>query len=185
MAAGDPTPAEIGHAISDLLLEQEIVTMATVASDGSPSASVMHIAADGFRVYLHTFVRTRKYGEMLADPRVSYAASHLPVGGYDEREKTRSLQVKGRAVLVDDLGEIEHAIELSRAQFPWADRSGLYNKAKLPADSQQIFFRIDPDEAVWADNRIRMRWRVVVDFARDGSQITAVRPYGELLAARG
>lgn len=184
MAAHEPTSAEIGHAISELLREQEIVTMATVASGGSPSASVMHIAADGFRVYMHTFVKTRKYGEMLADPRVSYAASHLPAGGFDEREQTRSLQVKGRAVLVDDLAEIEHAIELSRAQFPWADRSGLYNKAKLPVDSQQIFFRIDPDEAVWADNRIRMRWRVVVDFARDSSEITAVRPYGELLAAR-
>ena len=55
----------------------------------------------------------------------------------------------------------------------------------MPADSQQIFFRIDPDEAVWADNRIRMRWRVVVDFARDGAQITGVRPYGDLLALRG
>lgn len=185
MAAQDLPPAEIGLAIAELLREEEIVTLATMASDGSPSASVMHIAADGFRVYMHTFVRTRKYGEMLVNPRVSYAASHLPARGYDERELTRSLQVKGRAVLVEDLGEIEHAIELSRAQFPWADRSGLYTKAKLPGESQQIFFRIDPDEAVWADNRVRMRWRVVVDFAEDGSQITAVRPYGDLLAAQG
>jgi general stress protein 26 len=183
MAAGEPSRAEIGNAITELLRDEEIVTLATLASDGSPSASVMHIAADGLRVYMHTFVRTRKYGEMLANPKVSYAASHLPSGGYDERELTRSLQVKGRAALVTDQREIEHAIRLSLAQFPWAAGTNLFNGMKEPGQSQQVFFRIDPDVAVWADNRIRMMWRVMVDFDAGSSDIVAVRPYRDVVAA--
>jgi hypothetical protein len=53
---------------------------------------------------------------------------------------------------------------------------------KGPEESQQVFFRIDPDTAVWADNRVRMMWRVIVRF--DGSHVTAVRPYREAFAAR-
>jgi general stress protein 26 len=184
MATREPSPADIEYAITELLRDEEIVSLATLASDGSPSASVMHIAADGLRVYLHTFVRTRKYGEMLADPKVSYVASHLPARGYDERELTRSLQVKGRATLVTDRAEIEHAIGLSLAQFPWAAETNLFNGVKGPEESQQVFFRIDPDLAVWADNRVRMMWRVIVDFDADGSHITAVRPYRDVFAAR-
>lgn len=184
MAAREPSRAEIEHAITELLRDEEIAALATLAPDGWPSASVMHIAADGLKVYLHTFVRTRKYGEILADPKVSYVASHLPAGGYDERELTRSLQVKGRATLVTDRAEIEHAIQLSLAQFPWAAETNLFNGVKGPEESQQVFFRIDPDVAVWADNRVRMMWRVVVDFAADGSRITDVRPYRDAFAAR-
>jgi general stress protein 26 len=184
MAATEPSRAEIGHAITELLRGEEIATLATLASDGSPSASVMHIAADGFKVYMHTFVRTRKYGEMLANPKVSYAASHLPPGGYDERELTRSLQVKGRATLVTDQGEIEHAIQLSLAQFAWAAGTSLFTNVKPPGEGQQVFFRIDPDQAVWADNRVRMMWRVIVNFHEDSSHITAVRPYHAASAAR-
>jgi general stress protein 26 len=184
MAAWEPSRAEIEHAITELLRDEEIVALATLASDAWPSTSTMHIAADGLKVYLHTFVRTRKYGEMLADPKVSYVASHLPAGGYDERELTRSLQVKGRATLVTDRAEIEHATQLSLAQFPWAAETNLFNGVKGPEESQQVFFRIDPEMAVWADNRVRMMWRVMVDFAADSSHITAVRPYREAFAAR-
>jgi general stress protein 26 len=184
MAAREPSFAEIEHAIDELLRDEEIATLATLASDGSPSASVMHIAADGLKVYMHTFVRTRKHGEMLANPKVSYAASYLPAGGYDERHLTRSLQVKGRATRVTDRDEIEHAIQLSLAQFPWAAGTNLFNNMKGPDEGQQVFFRVDPDEAVWADNRVRMMWRVLVDFDVDSSHVTAVRPYHEAFAAR-
>ena len=57
----------------------------------------MHIAGDGLSVYIHTFSYNRKYAEMLADPRVSYAVSYLPPGGFEDRFALRSLQVKGRA----------------------------------------------------------------------------------------
>jgi general stress protein 26 len=184
MAAREPSAADVEHAITELLRDEEIASLATLASDGWPSASVMHIAADGLTVYMHTFVRTRKHGEMLADPKVSYVASHLPAGGYDERELTRSLQVKGRATLVVDRAEIEHAIQLSLAQFPWAAETNLFNGVKGPEESQQVFFRIDPETAVWADNRVRMMWRVMVDFAEDSSHVAAVRPYREAFAAR-
>ncbi|MEV2256488.1 hypothetical protein AB0I94_39130 [Streptomyces sp. NPDC050147] len=43
---------------------------------------------------------------MVRDPRVAYAANHLPPGGYDSRFETRSLQVKGKASLVTDPDEI-------------------------------------------------------------------------------
>jgi general stress protein 26 len=96
MAGPEPDLTQIQDAISELLREQEVATLATVDPDGWPSASEMHIAGDGLRVYMHTFRYNREYAEMLADPRVSYAVSFVPPGGYDDRFVTRALQVKDR-----------------------------------------------------------------------------------------
>ncbi len=82
-------------AVAGLLHDEEIGTLATIDGDGSPAASTMHIASDGFSVYMHTFTYNRKYAEMLENPRVSYAVTHL--GSYEERFQVYSLQVKGWA----------------------------------------------------------------------------------------
>lgn len=38
--------------------------------------------------------------------------------------------------------------------------------------------------AVWADNRVRMMWRVIVEFDADSSHLTAVRSYRDAVVAR-
>ncbi|MFH8467017.1 pyridoxamine 5'-phosphate oxidase family protein [Streptomyces sp. NPDC017991] len=106
MSRAEPSLERIEEAVTDLLRTEEIATPAVLDGQGAPSASAMDIAADGLRVYTHTFTRTRRRSEMVADERVGHVVNHLPPGGYDERFKTRSLQVKGRATLVVDPAEI-------------------------------------------------------------------------------
>jgi nitroimidazol reductase NimA-like FMN-containing flavoprotein (pyridoxamine 5'-phosphate oxidase superfamily) len=185
MAAPQPGLAEIQDAIVALLREEEVGTLATVDADGSPSASDMHIAGDGVRVYVHTFTYNRKYAEMLADPRVSYAISYTPPAGFDDRFETRSLQVKGRATLVTTPEEIQRAVTVSREQFPWLARTAMYDNVKMPDQGQQVFFRIDPVSAVWADHRVRLLWRVFLEFDASGSQVTGERPYDAVVGRRG
>jgi nitroimidazol reductase NimA-like FMN-containing flavoprotein (pyridoxamine 5'-phosphate oxidase superfamily) len=139
MTKQEPDLAQIQEAITGLLRDEEVATLATLDADGCPSASAMHIAGDGLSVYIHTFSYNRKYAEMLADPRVSYAVSYLPPGGFGDRFATRSLQVKGRASLLTTAGEIQRAVAVSGEQFPWRvflefDASGARITGKRPYD---------------------------------------------------
>jgi nitroimidazol reductase NimA-like FMN-containing flavoprotein (pyridoxamine 5'-phosphate oxidase superfamily) len=178
-----PTLPEVSRAIADLLRQEEIATLATIDDDGAPSASTMHIASDGFSVYVHTFTYNRKYTEMLTDPRVSYAVAHL--GSYEERFQVYSLQVKGRAKLLTDSTDIGRAVQVSTEQFPWLADTSMYDNIKSPDDySQQVFFRIDPISALWTDNRVRLLWRTILEFAPDGSRATTMRPYDEVVGRR-
>ncbi|KUN58932.1 hypothetical protein AQJ46_42435 [Streptomyces canus] len=185
MPRTEPSLEQIEGAITDLLRTEEIAALAVLDGTGAPSVSTMHIAADGLRVYMHTFARTRKRSEMVKDGRVSYVVSHLPSGGYDERFETRSLQVKGRAALVVAPDEIALAARLSREQFPWAATSGMFDQVKGPEEGQQAFFRIDPVQAVWADHRVGLMWRTLLDFTADGSGLSAMQPYAELFTSQG
>ncbi|MDT3446977.1 MULTISPECIES: pyridoxamine 5'-phosphate oxidase family protein [unclassified Pseudofrankia] len=184
MKRPEPDLAQIQDAITELLREEEIATLATVDADGCPSASAMHIAGDGLSVYMHTFSYNRKYAEMLADPRVSYAVSYLPPGGFEDRFVTRSLQVKGWASLLTTAEEIQRAVAVSREQFPWLVQTAMYDNVGLPDQGQQVFFRIDPMNAVWADHRVRMLWRVFLEFDASGTRITGKRPYDAVVGRR-
>jgi len=178
----EPSLHDVSQAVAQLLREEEIATLATIDADGSPSASTMHIASDGYSVYMHTFSYNRKHTEMRKEPRVSYAVAHTT--SFEERFQTYSLQVKGRATLLTDPADIARAVQVSMEQFPWLADTSMYDNVKTPEDqSQQVFFRIDPVSALWADNRVRLMWRVILDFAPDGS-LTAMRPYDVVVGRR-
>jgi nitroimidazol reductase NimA-like FMN-containing flavoprotein (pyridoxamine 5'-phosphate oxidase superfamily) len=175
-----PELAAVEHSAAELLREEEVAALATLSRNGYPSTSSMHIAADGLIVYLHTFVQTRKYGEMLRDPRVSYVVSHLPPGGFAARHQVRSLQVKGQASLVTEPDEVALAVELSRQQFGWLRDTKLYDHVGVPDEAaRRVFFRINPVEAVWADHRVHLMWRAQLTFTADGRHIEQMWPYGE------
>jgi general stress protein 26 len=184
MTGPEPDLAQIQNEITRLLREEEVGMLATVDADGWPSASAMHIAGDGLRVYVHTFSYNRKYAEMLADPRISYTVSYLPPGGFGDRFALRSLQVKGRASLVTTAEEIQRAVTVSREQFPWLAQTAMYDHIKLPDQGQQVFFRLDPATAVWADHRVRLLWRVLLDFDASGTRVTGKRPYDAVVGRR-
>lgn len=162
----------------DLLAEEEVASLATLSDSGYPSVSAMHIASDGLVVYLHTFVDTRKHGEMLRDPRVGYVVSHLPAGGFDARRQIRSLQVKGRASLVTEPAELERAVEVSRQQFAWLRDTRMYDHVEVPDErTRRVFFRVEPVEALWADHRVHLLWRKLVTFTADGRHVDRMLPY--------
>ncbi len=181
MPVEEPDLPMVEQAIIDLLFEQQVASLATLSEDGHPSTSAMHIASDRLIVYVHTFVRHRKYGEMLRDPRVSYATWYLPTGGFNERDQIRSVQVKGKAVLVTEPEELQRAVDVSRQQFPWLQSTSMYDNLKVPSEgTQQVFFRIEPIEAVWADHRVHVLWWRFLTFTPDGRHIAQMRPYNEV-----
>ncbi len=178
MAIVEPDLESVAASVRQLLVDEEVAALATQAPEGFPSVSAMHIAADRFVVYVHTFTDTRKYGEMLRDPHVGYVASHVPTGGFEDRRLIRSVQVKGRATLVTTSEEVERAVTVSREQFAWLRDTRLYDNVQPPTGTtRQAFFRIDPVEALWTDHRVRQLWRTVLTFTPDGQHIEAMRPY--------
>jgi general stress protein 26 len=161
-----------------LLAEQELGVLSTVRDDGSPSASVMSFASDGLTVYCHTVGYTRKNQDLQHDPRVAYTLAHLPAREGTGSLDVRMIQMNGHAVLVDDRGEIDRAVALCAKQFHWlADdkrRAGFERDAR---EGRVIFFRIDPQQALWNDNRVGATWRVLVNFTPEG-QVAGLKPYG-------
>lgn len=180
MPSPEPDLVEVERAVRELLLEEEVGTLATVDADGYPSAATMHFAADGLAVYLHTFTYTRKYAHIKSDPKVSYALAHLPPEGFAGALKVRALQVTGRASIVTDPEEIDRAVWLSHQQFDWLKETTMYDNFKRAnrAD-RQVFVRVDPISGMWTDNRVRMLWRRLLSFTPDGRNIAEIAPYDD------
>ncbi|WP_157254562.1 pyridoxamine 5'-phosphate oxidase family protein [Nonomuraea typhae] len=178
MGWSEPTVDEVEKAIVELLEQESVGALATVSPTGAPLAAAMHFAADGLKVYLHTYTYTRKYAAVLADPRVSYTLSYLPPDGFAGRLLTRGVQVSGTATVVTGQDEIEHAIELSHQQFDWLKETSIYdNFRRAGVAHRQVFIRVDPVEALWTDNRVRMLWRKIVKFTADGTHVASLEPY--------
>jgi general stress protein 26 len=169
---------EVENAIIDLLAEQELGVLATVRADGSPSASLMSFAGDGLTVYCHAFGSPRKLQDLRRDPRVAYTLANLPDTERSGNLDVRMIQMSGDAVFVDDPAEIDRAVAICAKQFRWlADdrrRGGFERDARA---GRLAFFRIQPREALWNDNRVGAAWRVLVSFTAEG-HVAGLKPYG-------
>ncbi|MGH4025243.1 MAG: pyridoxamine 5'-phosphate oxidase family protein [Pseudonocardiaceae bacterium] len=177
MAIHEPGIEDIEHAIIELLREQEVGALATLAPTGAPSVASMHFASDGLTVYLHTFKDTRTYAAIQRDPRVSYTIAYVPPDSFQGRRQLRAIQVNGTATSLTEQAQIDRAIEVSREQFAWLKDSAMFDNFQRGGAYRQVFFRIDPIDALWTDNRVRMLWRRLVTFTSDGKHIAALAPY--------
>lgn len=178
MTAQKTTAQEVEREIAALLKEQEVGVLATISPDGKPMASTMHFASDGLVVYCHTFTYTRKYRALLLNQNVSYTLTHLPPNGFHGRLQLRAIQVSGRGIIVTDKAEIERAIEVSHEQFEWLKDANIYAGFKREGiEKHQVFFRIEPTEALWTDHRLGMGWKTMVKFSADGRSVEALAPY--------
>jgi nitroimidazol reductase NimA-like FMN-containing flavoprotein (pyridoxamine 5'-phosphate oxidase superfamily) len=174
----DEEIARIGEAMAELLAEQEIGALATLDRRGHPSVLAMHFACDGLVAYIHTFTQFRKYQDMLRDGRVSYTVWHEPPAGYAGRREVRGAQVTGHATLVENPDELQTALRVSYAQFPWLRDHDVYAGFRKARDTGvQAFFRVAPIEALWHDGRVAMSYRRLVTFDPDSARITAVTTY--------
>lgn len=178
----EPNVDEIEASIIALLRDEEVGTLATLDAAGAPACATMHFAGDGLGVYMHTFKYTRKYQNILRDPRVSYSIYSIPPGGFESRFQLKALQISGRARLVNDPAETEHAIAVSKEQFLWLKEMPLFDALKDADESvRQVFFRIDPIAGMWQDNAVRMMWWQTLTFSADGGRLSEVTPYNRRL----
>ncbi|MFD4600714.1 pyridoxamine 5'-phosphate oxidase family protein [Streptomyces sp. NPDC058464] len=173
-----PDAAEVGAAISELLKARETGSLAVISPDGFPAAPTMHFAADGLTLYMHVFTYTRTYFAVQRNPRVGYTVDHIPEGGLEALANQRVVQVTGVATAVTDTDEVEHAIALSREQFHWLADERIFSMFRNAGiERRNAFFRIDPREALWSDNRVHNGWRTLVAFTPDGHGVAALTPY--------
>jgi len=183
VAVAEPGIEEVEYDIVELLRAEEIGSLAVLGPDGAPAVSIMHFASDGLRVYLHTFTYSRKHEAIARDPRVSYTIAAIPPDGFYGRGQLRAVQVEGNASFVTDPAEIQRAVEISREQFEWMKDMSLLDTFAKGTAHHQTFFRIDPVEALWNDNRVRLLWRKIVTFTPDGKHVAALSPYENKLRA--
>lgn len=177
MPTTEPDLEQVEHDIADLLRTEEIGSLAVVGPTGGPAVSMMHFASDGLIVYLHTFTYCRKHEAIARDPKVSYTIAAIPPDGFYGRGQLRAIQVDGIASFVTDPAEIQRAVEVSREQFEWMKDMSLLDTFDKGTAHHQTFIRIDPVEALWNDNRVRLMWRKIVAFTPDGRHVAALSPY--------
>ncbi len=177
MPTTEPGLEQIEEDITELLRSEEIGSLAVVSPSGGPAVSMMHFASDGLVVYLHTFTYSRKHEAIARDPRVSYTIAAIPPDGFYGRGQLRAIQVEGIASFVTDPTEIQRAVEVSREQFEWMKDMSLLDTFDKGTAHHQMFIRINPVEALWNDNRVRLLWRKIVTFTPDGQHVATLSPY--------
>ena len=107
----DPVTPAVLDEIDAFLAAWPHVTLATVGADGAPQAAVIGVAvAPGRELVFDTLTATRKYGNLVARPRVALTI------GWDD---FRTLQYEGDAeLLVPETPVHEALLERYLARFP-------------------------------------------------------------------
>ncbi len=100
--------------IVQLLNQHRIMTIATNRPDGWPQATTVGYANDGLVLYSFIVAGGQKYTNIRRDPRVSICIAKddpqpLAITG---------LSLAGRAVAIEDRGEIDHAYALILHRYP-------------------------------------------------------------------
>jgi nitroimidazol reductase NimA-like FMN-containing flavoprotein (pyridoxamine 5'-phosphate oxidase superfamily) len=100
--------------IVKLLNEHRIMTLATLRADGWPQATTVGYVNDGLVLYLFADRDGQKVRNVLHDDRVSVAIAK----DYRRPLDIKGLSLAGRAIVVDDPGEVEHAHALMLVRHP-------------------------------------------------------------------
>ena len=97
-----------------LLDEHRIMTIATNRPDGWPQATVVSYANDGLVLYSFIDCKGQKYANIRSDPRVSISIAK----DYPQPLAIKGLSLAGRATVVEERGEIDHAYALILHRYP-------------------------------------------------------------------
>jgi nitroimidazol reductase NimA-like FMN-containing flavoprotein (pyridoxamine 5'-phosphate oxidase superfamily) len=105
---------EFKRQIIALLDDHRIMTIATNRQDGWPQATVVGYANDGLMIYCFIARDGQKYENIRNDPRVSIAIAK----DYRQPLQIKGLSLAGRALVVEDRSEVDHAGELLLRRYP-------------------------------------------------------------------
>ena len=113
-SGGGPVKRAFREKIVRLLDEHRILSIATNRADGWPQATVVAYANDGLVLYFFTDRDGQKVGNIAHDPRVSIAIAN----DYHRPLDIKGLSLAGRALVVDDQSEVDHAYALLLVRYP-------------------------------------------------------------------
>jgi nitroimidazol reductase NimA-like FMN-containing flavoprotein (pyridoxamine 5'-phosphate oxidase superfamily) len=100
--------------IVELLDEHRIMTIATNREDGWSQATVVGYANDGLVIYCFIDRNGQKYANITRDPRISIAISK----DYPQPLQIKGLSLAGKALVIEDRSEIDHARALLLRRYP-------------------------------------------------------------------
>jgi general stress protein 26 len=100
--------------VTGLLDEHRILTVATNRPDGWPQATVVSYCNDGLVIYFFTDRDGQKVQNITQDARVSVAIAK----DYHRPLEIKGLSLAGKAVVVDDSSEVDHAYALLLKRYP-------------------------------------------------------------------
>ncbi len=106
--------AALKNQIVSLLDSHRIMTMATNRPDGWPQATVVGYANDGLILYCFVARDGQKFANISSDPRVSCAIAK----DYPQPLQIKGLSFGGRALVVEDRSEIDHAQSILLRRYP-------------------------------------------------------------------
>lgn len=132
---------DVEKKISEYLSSHLYLNLATVNPDGTPLAHTVGFANDGVTVYFVTDSKTRKARNIDSKPDVAYTCDE----DYIDLHSIQGVQIKGKAELVTDGPDIEKIMVLMLQKYP--------QMKDMPANPDYVFYRIEPVEGVFIDNR--------------------------------
>lgn len=106
--------ASFKEMIIRLLDEHRIMMIATNRPDGWPHATIVSYANDGLVLYSFIARSGQKFSNISADPRVPAAIAK----DYPQPLAIKGLSFAGRALVIEDRGEIDHAYGLFLRRYP-------------------------------------------------------------------
>jgi PPOX class probable F420-dependent enzyme len=120
-------------AARELLDGKNFASVATIGPDGAPQASVVWVKREGDAVLFSTTATRQKARNLARDARVA-------VSIFDLANPYRSIEIRGRAELVDDR-ELTLPTELSRKYLG-------EDPLREPAGSERLVVRILPEKVI-------------------------------------
>lgn len=178
-----PNNEEVENRIAALIAETELAAFATVSVDGLPHNSCLHLAGIGTTMYFSSWQYARKYTHIQNNSNVSIELHTDLPGGFDDRDKMKSLQITGKASYVTDLEEMEAVIQANYAQHSFLKEFDVLSSFKrvltgaIPLEKiRQRIIRVDPVEALYTDNSVFFMWRNMISFDQDG-HVSEMKPY--------
>lgn len=130
---------ETRQKIVNYLSSHQWLNLGTADRSGKPMVHTMAFASDGATVYFVTDKNTHKVADIMDNPKVAYTVDEDNV----QVMQIKGVQMQGKASLVTDKEETSKAFSLMAKKYPFM--------ADLPSNPDNVFFKVEPEEAYYLD----------------------------------
>lgn len=133
---------EIKQKIIDYLASHIKMTLATVTPEGKPIAHTVVYVNEGATVYFRSRDFRRKNQNIANNPAVAYTVDEYPG---DDWGQLQGVQMEGRATVLTEPADIDHATGLYVKKFPFVDKF-------VPRETPELrVIKVEPVEGYFLD----------------------------------
>lgn len=136
------------------LRNHQVLTLATVGSNGPAAASLFYACDGALNLYFLSDPASQHCLNLEADPRVAVTVH----GDQDDWRRIQGLQLSGTARQVTDPDELRHARAIYTSRFPFvgelARSADALNQELAERLQDARLYRITPQRVRWIDNTV-------------------------------